>query len=140
MLIELPFSVVPRTEVQTVAAILNEPVEQIEGVLKYQLYCSIGFNGETEFFESSASTRLTGSEALLRLAELKNVMIPSVRELNIPSKFFIQKPDLFDLTSILESRLWRIQTLVNVNAPELVLKNEKHALCNAVWKILEFPV
>ena len=140
MLIELPFPVVPKSEIETVANILGETTQNIENVLKYKLDCSTGFNREFIYSEEHTSNSMTGSRALLRMAELRGVTIPSIQDFNIPDGIFLKRFNLFDLASNLESRLWRIQILTDLNAPEVVIRHEEHALCNAVWKILDFPV
>lgn len=140
MLIELPFPVVPKSEIETVANILGEEKTNVENVLKYKAYCSTGFNHEFIYSEEHKPNSLTGSRALVRMAELRGVKIPTVQDFNIPDQIFLKRFNLFDLASNLESRLWRIQILSDINAPEVVIRHEEHALCNAVWKILEFPV
>lgn len=139
--IALPFPILPRTTLETVAYNLDEPLEEIKQVYGYAKYVDpemrsgLKYLTEMELHDNDLKLDHTymGTQGLLKLAEKKGRYIDVVRQIYIPAYVWEvfkapYKSDIAYLMGRIEDRIKRYNRLEEMGAPEIIVRNESRLL------------
>lgn len=139
--IALPFPILPRTTLETVAYNLDEPLEEIKQVYSYakyvdpEMHSGLKYLTEMELHDTNLELDHTsmGTQGLLKLAEKKGRHIDVVRQIYIPAYVWEvfkapYKSDIAYLIGRIEYKIDRYNRLEEMRAPEIIIRNESRLL------------
>lgn len=148
--IALPFPILPRTTLETVAYNLDEPLEEIKQVYSYakyvdpEMHSGLKYLTEMELHDTNLELDHTymGTQGLLKLAENKGRHIDVVRQIYIPAYVWEvfkapYKSDIAYLIGRIEYKVDRYNRLEEMRAPEIIIRNESRLLEESLSSLVD---
>ena len=142
--IDLPFPVILRGDFRKVNASLPDGMEQ---VLRFCAYVfvkdgSVRVIDEKGFLDLSGGDKelcSIGPSGVIRAAGALGLAVPSRESIDLPSDLYWETGrewfDLSNLCARLEMKADRYRCLLDIGAPDIIMRNEGRMLCEAVWAL-----